>query len=313
MNKRSIVTVAVGKPYYLKLALNLMRSFLLWHKNSELEFLLLTDNTAYFGEFANQPKVTIKKLNVSESEKSFTSKFLLINHVEAEQNLFIDCDCLIYKPLDSIFDRMDFCDFTAIGKNQTEGTFFCDIPATIKRFGIESIPTFVGSIYFFKNNDIARNIFAKAIELKAAYDELGFVRLRNKENEEPLFAVAMALYKQVPIVDNDMIKADLMYYKKWHTNVLKGEVDLYKFEGHQQVKNNPAIVHFNDKFSEGYQYLLDQLRLANPDRNQFICNMKGWFFYQLPQKTASLFKSWLRPLYHLLLGPSAVKNNKRIG
>jgi hypothetical protein len=311
MNKRSIITVAVGKPYYLNLALNLARSFLLWHKNSELEFLLLTDNPGYFKTFLNQPKVKVKALNVSEAEKSFTSKFLLIDHIEAEQNLFIDCDCLIYQPLDSVFDQMDLYDFTAIGKKQTEGTFFCDIRAIIKRFGIKALPTFVGSVYFFKNNNTARAIFAKAIELKAKYDELGFVRLRDKENEEPLFALAMALNNQDPIADNYKVKADLMYYTKWRTNVLKGEVNLYKQESQEPAHHRPAIVHFNDKFSEGYQYLIDELRLANPNQNSLVSTMKGRFAYQFPQQLLNLVKVLLRQLYHQLLGPSAVKKNKR--
>lgn len=312
MKNRSVVTVAVGKTYYLKLATNLIKSFLFWHKKSDLHFLILTDNESYFQQFNKEAQITIKNLSVSESEKSFTSKFLLINNTIANENLFIDCDCLIYKTLDEVFDKMSIYDFTTIGKNLKTGEFFCNIPKIISHFDIDSLPTFVGSVYYFKNNDTAKRIFKKASELKVLYDELGFVRLRGKENEEPLFAVAMALNLQYPIPDDLSIKADLMHYAYWKTNVLKGKVDLYKKENNFLINIKPAIVHFNDKFSEEYPYLIDQLRLSNSNSNQILKNIIGFFRYRLPLQSLHLLKSVLRPIYHKVLGPSKIKKNKRI-
>ncbi|MCX2492584.1 hypothetical protein OQX63_03815 [Pedobacter sp. PF22-3] len=311
MITRSIVTVAVGKDYYLKLAVNLIRSFLLWHKNSDLRFLILTDNQAFFDEFSHQKQITIKILAISESDKSFTSKFLLIDHIVADENLFIDCDCLIYKPLDIVFNRMSAYDFTAIGKNEKEGNFFCDISKIIAHFRIESMPVFVGSVYFFKNNDTAKQIFSKAVDLKKSYDQLGFVRLRNKENEEPLFAISMALYHQQIIADDYTIKADLMHYEYYNTNVLKGLASVYKGKINKFDEKKPAIVHFNDKFSEEACYLMDQLRLSNVHKNTTLVEINGLVRYKLPEKLLRFSKAILRPLYHKILGPSKVKKNKR--
>ena len=66
----SAVTIAVGKEYYLNLAKNLLRSFLLWNNENEIHFLLLTDNREYFNQFFAEPKVTIKNICLREQEKS---------------------------------------------------------------------------------------------------------------------------------------------------------------------------------------------------------------------------------------------------
>jgi len=314
MIKKAVVTIAVGRIYYLQLAKNLIKSFLIWNGASAIKLLVLTDNTTYFEEFRNNPKVIVKLLALEESQKSFTSKFLLIDHIVAEENLFIDCDCLIYKPLDSIFDTMSAYDFTAIGEERTSGDFFCDIKEMINKFNVIAMPVFVGSVYYFKNNHISKSVFAKALELKERYDELDFIRLRGKENEEPLFALSMALYNQHPIPDNETIKADRMFYDTSKTNVLKGKTKLKRVNQADQstIVCEPAIVHFNDSYSESANYLMEEARLKIAGRNSTLAEIDIMFRYYFKERATSIFKFVFRPIYHLLLGPSKVHSNKRV-
>lgn len=316
MLNRSIVSIAVGKEYYLKLSTNLIRSFLNW--NRDIHFLLLTDNISYFEEFSNHQMVTIHHMEISEVEKSFTAKFELWNYAMAEENLFIDCDCLIYGNLNFVFDMMRGQHFTAIGENSTDGHFFCNVAEIIKKLHLTSLPKFVGSVYFFKKSAIAKNIFDKAIELKGRYDELGFIRLRGKKNEEPLLAVAMAMYGQQPIEDDGTIKADRMFYENCAANVRNGRTLLTNLKAPinpeycNLLKSSPVIIHYNDSFSEKAEYLAEQYRLQNYQKHPIVLAMLTSLVFFLPEAVNLSLKSLFRPLYYRICGPSKLKVNKRV-
>lgn len=317
MFKQAVTTVAVGKRYYLNLGYNLLKSFLLWNKNSSIQFVLFTDNASYFKEFENYHQVNIVVLNIEESDKSFTSKFLVFDHIMADKNLFIDCDCLIYGSLDHVFERFEHCDFSAIGKPITQGDFFCDVSSIIKNYKLISLPWFVGSVYFFKNSAITKQVIAKARELKNQYDELGFVRLRGKENEEPLLAVAMSIYDQHTIADDGLIKSDLMFYDEFSSNIITGKAILTnnspsKTNGKELSVVSPMIVHFNDSFSETVEYLAEEYRLKHLQQNRYLTAIYILFKLKAKSRIIKMTKDILRPLFHKIVGPMKVKKNKRV-
>ncbi|UKT64389.1 hypothetical protein [Pedobacter mucosus] len=312
----SVVTIAVGKTYYLNLAKNLLLSFLKWNSNNEIEFLLVTDNSDFFNEFCNIKKVEIKNIEVLDEDKSFTSKFLLYNHVAATENLFIDCDCIIYSDLTSVFKKFEKEDFSVIGRKLQTGNFFCDIEQLLVKLNLSYFPKFVGSVYYFKNNEMAKAIFEMAINLKAKYDELGFIRLRGKENEEPLFAAAMANFNQQPIDDDGSIKADAMFFTNFKCNVITGTAILenknLSDNGYQSPKiSKPAIVHYNDRYTELANYLADQVRLRS-HLPQLLNSIFIQVKYLIPSFFTTELKNMFRPLYHQLLGPSKIKKIRRV-
>lgn len=309
----SVVTIAVGKTYYLNLAKNLLRSFLLWNKGNGIHFLLVTDNSNYFNSFQNEQNVTVKQISLSETEKSFTSKFLLFDHVVADANLFIDCDCIIYGNLLPIFEQFKHQDFSVVGENITEGDFFGNVASIIQNFKLSYLPYFVGSIYYFKKNEVSRSIFEMAKALKNNYDQLGFIRLRGKENEEPLFAVAMAHYQQQPIMDDGTVKADAMFFDRFDCNVQKGRAILRKNEpvSRQLPYAKPTIVHYNDRYTELEVYLSEQYRLDS----KLPAMLRDWTVavkYLLPAFLINNAKKMFRPLYHQFFGPSKIKTIKRL-
>ncbi|RZL44267.1 MAG: hypothetical protein EOP00_20460 [Pedobacter sp.] len=314
--KYAVVTIAVGKNYYLNLAKNLLCSFLKWNKNNEIYFLLVTDNRLFFSEFFNINKVEIKNIAVNDDDRSFTSKFLLFDHIDAQENLFIDCDCIIYGDLTPTFNQFKLQDFSAIGTKIVKGSFFCDVEKMITKLNLNYLPKFVGSIYYFKNNDTAKAIFALAKKLKSQYDELGFIRLRGKENEEPLFACAMSSFKQQPIADDGLIKADAMFFDQFNCNVLAGKAELRNKNladnGHNTPKiSNPVIVHYNDRYTEMPDYLAEQFRLQTR-LPKSASNIIVQFRYRLPSFLTTTFKDVFRSFYHQLLGPSKIKEIKRM-
>jgi hypothetical protein len=316
--KRSVVTIAVGNAYYLKIAANLLQSFLLWNKENDVNFLLLTDNATFYDQYKNLTKVTIRQILLAESEKSFTSKFNLFEHAIADENLFIDCDCLIYKNLDFVFEEFGDKNFSAVGNNIASGEFFCNVKKTLSQFKIDSMPKFVGSIYYFKNNAQSQRVFENALQLKKKYDELGFVRLRDKENEEPLFAVAMQMAGEKLLLNTGNIKADLMYYKKVSSNILKGQAQvsdpITTITGGEAIPDNamPAILHFNASFSEGNLYKSEAIRLKYSHLNIPMLNTCIFIFVNIPYVTVTTAKNYLRPLYHAIWGYRKIKTSNRI-
>lgn len=313
--KYAVVTIAVGKNYYLNLAKNLLLSFLRWNNNNDIEFLLVTDNATFFKDFTTLNNVEIKNIHLEDDERSFTSKFLLFEHTNAQENLFIDCDCLIYRDLTGVFSQFKNHDFSTIGKNIDQGSFFCDVKPMLLKLKITYFPKFVGSVYYFKKNEISKSIFQMASNLKARYDELGFIRLRGKENEEPLFASAMANYHQQPIIDDGSIKADAMFFDEFNCNILQGKAKLKNNKllntYHTPKKSCPAIVHYNDRYTEMAVYLSEQYRLQTT-LPPALANIVAQIKFNLPAQISNSIKQILRPLYHKILGPSKIKEIKRI-
>jgi hypothetical protein len=315
-NDRAVITIATGKPYYSQLAENLLKSFILWNKGNGINFLLLCDDPTYFKQYQNLAGIHIKQINVPEDYKSFTAKFLLFEHAFANENLFIDCDCLVYKSLKTAFDKFYGKSFSAIGNTITTGEFFCDVSSTMQKFGLKYIPKFVGSVYYFKKNNVSSEIFKAAADLKEKYDELGFIRLRNKENEEPLFAVAMSQYKEELLANDGAIKADMMYYKTITANILKGKATLtdpiFEITGGETIPriSYPAIVHFNGSFADGYHYQVECIRLSHTKVNRHLLEVRILLFHTLPEKVIRTAKNILRPTVNFLIGHRKITNSR---
>ncbi len=312
----NVVTVAVGNPYYKQLTKNLYYSFLKWNELNGITFQIITDDLPAFDDLKKEPKVSLSYINDGTLE-GFTSKFSLNDYANGEKNLFIDCDCLIYKDLTKVFKLFENTNFGAIGTMQNEGDFFCDIYQITSKFKIDHLPVFVGSVYYFQKNIITKNVFDKAVELKQSYDQLGFKRLRGKENEEPLFATAMSLLGEKPIF-NTKIKADAMFYKTISANVLKGTNKLILEE--KNINNiyangdesNIAIIHFNDAYSDKWLYKLEAFRLKNKTSYSLPHEVFGLLTIKLPEQFKNTVKKLIRPIFNKLFGYRKIKETKRI-
>ena len=156
-----------------------------------------------------------------------------------------------------------------------------------------------------------------ALNLKESYDNLGFVRLRNKENEEPLFAVAMALCNEKLSNHDGTIKADAMYYEDIRTNVLTGKREVsranYKIAGGEQIpsKGKPAILHFNNYYTRSYIYLKDVSRL-NLKKNGFFIEIVFFFYFDLISHIKKFLKKIFRPVYRVFIGKRTISVSHRL-
>ena len=100
---RAVLTIATGKPVYLELATTLARSFHVWNRDNDIEFVLVTDMPEEVP--ADLDWVKVVELEPGQYGYGFSPKLYLNEIATAAQTLFVDADCLCVGSLKPIFDR----------------------------------------------------------------------------------------------------------------------------------------------------------------------------------------------------------------
>jgi len=320
---RGVLTIAGGKKLYIDMACNLAMSFLLWNRDSGIRFFLVTDHPEYVPEKL-KTEITIVEKTPEELNKGFSSKLQIGDFLQTRQTLFIDADCLVYGDLNGVFSLFEGRSLSVIGYNRTEGidTGFCrDIKSVMAKTGIDYYTMLCGSVYYVEKGEIADKAFDYANGLLPSYDDIGLIRLRNRENEEPLIAIAMAKFQQQPLADTGLVKADRMYYDHLQSNILSGYARLWSDKEppvpvySTLMESKPLIVHFNASYSETFEYKSEVVRVrkvylggwSKAAVNAYASLTQVW-----PGKLAKGTKNLLRPLYNLLFGYRKIKPSERI-
>lgn len=322
MASKSILTIATGSELYISMACNLAMSFLLWNDYNIIQFQLVTDKPWLVPDTIKD-SISVVVPSAEQCGAGFATKLSMYDFVVSEQTLFVDADCLIYGNLLPVFEAFKGHRVSVIGKNRTSGSnvgFCLDIASVMSRLGINYFPLLCGSIYYFEKSLLAAAVFDQAKALLPQYEKIGLVKLRNKENEEPLLAIAMAKFGQQPIADNGRIKADHMFYEFASTNVLTGKTKLWNDhkipmpEYSTRKSANPVIVHFNASFTEGYGYKADISRLLDlfeGRKGYRLANIRAFIKYTLPGALLQNLKFFLRPLYRKIFGVRKINMSKR--
>ena len=322
VSKRAVLTLATGKPLYFNMAVNLARSFMLWHQGSSIDFFIATDIEMSLPK--DLERVKLIKLLPGQYGKGFSPKLSLDRISPAEETLFIDADCLCAANLEPVFQKFAACEVSVIGSEDSEGELFGDIAARCRAVGVKWVPRFCGGMYYFKRGEISDQIFQTARELEERYDELGLARLRGVPNEEPLIGLAMAMAGQHPIPEDGTIKAEPMFFTG-HTelDVFAGRARLFNLAGKPPLspqwktpnEARPVVIHFNCSFAEQPPYTSESLRLEKHFRDGWalpLATVYSWVKCTVPYRVSKAFKNSLRPLLHLVWGNRAVKPSARI-
>jgi hypothetical protein len=317
------LVIAGGKKLYIDMACNLAMSFMLWNRDSGIQFFLVTDRPDYIPDQLKKEISVIEK-TPAELNKGFSSKLQIGDFLQTKQTLFIDADCLVYGELNSVFDLFKGRSLSVIGYNRTEGidTGFCkDIRSVMQKTRIDYYTMLCGSIYYVEKNDTSRQAFNYANELLASYDEIGLIRLRNRENEEPLIAIAMAKYRQQPVNDPGFVKGDRMYYDHLKSNILNGYARLWSDKEppvpvySTLMESEPLIVHYNASYNETFEYKSEVARIRKVYLEEWpkaLANSYANLIYTFPGKIIKSSKNLLRPLYNTLFGFRKIKPSERI-
>jgi hypothetical protein len=321
-DRRYILTIATGKKLYINLAINLARSFLWWHPDSDITFILVTDQPEFL-----PPDLTGKiKLHIiqhGELGVGFSSKLHMDKLAPEGQTLFIDSDCLIFGKLDFVFERFKNRSVSVIGNYIAEGEWFGDIKNICKQFNVPHLPKFNGGIYYLEKGPKATAVYEMARELEKKYDKIGFIRLRNLPNDELLMAVAMQLHGQQPIPDDGTILSDPQACPGGYTiDVINGKRLLlnppwpnplhqswYPF---QQV--SPVVVHFLGFYTKQYPYQREVYRLKKAFNNNLnlLGIVSSLLIIEYPARLKIFIKKRLRTTYHKMFGVRKIKLSERV-
>ncbi|GGH15277.1 hypothetical protein [Mucilaginibacter phyllosphaerae] len=318
----NIITIATGKKLYVDMAANLVRSFILWNKDSGIRFYLATDLPQYLPADVSS-YIEVINLQPNELGKGFSPKLHLDKIAPAGKTLFIDSDCLVYGSLLPVFEQFNGHQVSVVGNYAADGEWFGDIAAVCRQFHIPQLPKFNGGIYYLENGPEAAKVYAKARELEARYDEIGFVRLRGRPNDEVLMALAMQLHAQYPIEDDGLILAEFVNFKSGiKSDILKGTAELYNDSKHPLYQKNwhltiakPLIVHFLGHYNQLLPYTAEvkKLKYISEDRyTQSWATLLSYLKVTLPTTIGNLIKDMFRPVYRVVIGTRSIKPSERI-
>jgi len=322
IKSRRVLTIGTGKRYYVDLAANLARSFLYWHKGSDIIFQLVTDQPEMIPEDIRS-SIQVMKISPGKLGEGFSTKLHLDKVAVEGQTLFIDSDCLIFGNLDFVFDRFSGHDVSVVGSYIREGEWFGDVRSICLKFKVEHLPKFNGGIYYLEKGLKASAIYQRAREIEKNYDEIGFVRLRSRPNDEVIMSLAMQLHGQTPIDDDGTIMSDPQACQGgYKIDVIKGERRLYNPPPPNSLHQNwypfenvsPVIVHFLGHYTNHHQYKREVFRLSKALVNRLDI-WSGIYSFLAISATAIIkirLKNIIRPFYHYLFGKRKIKTSERI-
>ena len=249
LGKRGFVTIATGKPYYYKLAVNLLMSYRAF-ANLVYPFAIIADTE---NQYTKQFDYTIV---MNHPDKGYLNKLHLFEHLPFEETIFIDADCLAYDNLNIWWDYFqgadDFSVFgTCYDPSENKGWFSYDGMKEWKE-QISFVPNFNGGVYYIRNTKRAKKVFDIAQSCVPHYSEYSFNYFADPA-DEPLVALGMAVcgckpipvkhdsVKELafyPILDPKSVKVDIMIPRaEFFSNTLNGNMQ----EDHYRVR----LVHWS--------------------------------------------------------------------
>lgn len=320
--QRNVLTIATGKKVFVDMAVNLARSFLWWHQNSDIKFQLVTDQPQFVPADIID-KIQVIKAGPGQLGKGFSAKLQLDKLVSDGKTLFVDSDCLVFGSLDPVFDKFDGAGVSVIGDYISTGEWFGDIGAVCKKFNVPHIPKFNGGLYYLEKGETSKKVYETARELEHDYDKIGFARLRGLPNDEVLMALAMQLNGQQPVADDGTVMSDPQACPgEYKIDVISGNRVLvnppYPNPLHQSwypfTNVSPVVFHFLGYYTLHYPYLREVYRLKKALAKKLnpVTELAAMLTIQLPAIMKEQIKNTFRPLYRKLAGVRKVKISERV-
>jgi len=315
---RAVLTLAAGERIYLRLAVNLARSFKYWHGNTDIRLALATDQARYLPEDLSD--IEIINFEPKKFGEGFAPKLYLDQLAPAEQTLFVDADCLCTGKLEHIFDEFAGHSVSVIGRPVSDGEWFGDVSAICEEFDIPAMPKFNGGVYYLEPGETCDAVYETAQSLKTEYDDIGFERLRTHPNDEVLISLAMALHDQEPVPeDGTIMNSTLACPGGMEIDTLRGVSRLYNPKDHPDHNDwypleemNPALVHFLGQRTKEHPYRREAIRLKKVMRDGWpVWAADAWaaLRFSMPWLTKERTKDLLRPAYHALFGPRSTPSS----
>ena len=321
--RRAVITLATTKMIYVDMALVLARSFVLWNRDAGIPFYLFTD-VEFDLPRDLQGYVELKRMPPGALGTGFSPKLHLDEIAPAPQTLFIDADCMVMGPLAPIFDRFAGRAVSVFGVHMSEGIWWGDVSAILKRIGRTWMTGFNGGLYYVEPGETAAKVYARAREIEGLYDSWGLARLRGRPNDEVLMSIAMAEANLEPVHDDGTIMVPYNSYSLFRElDVFAGRCTMENPPRGNKLHRNgvpvrvvhPVIPHFVDTYTLHWRYLAEAERMRLHMASgvpRWLARIYTFTTISIPGWLKMTGKEWLRPVYRALFGVRAVKANERV-
>ena len=183
----------------------------------------------------------------------YFTKFSALERTSADQVIFIDADCLVFKRLDPIFGLCRGSGISVAGRWVEDGVWYeKSIPELCSQLRVDRFPRFNTGVLYYERTEEGKQVIAETRKALSQYDDLGFEKLRGKPSDEPCLAVAMATtgIGQVLPLSLNLNESGVGLIGKLHMDVLTGTcrfvtgnpqvrfVEPYVFHAHYFAKLN---------------------------------------------------------------------------
>lgn len=276
---KGFVTLAVGNDKYYKLAANLLLSYR-YHADTVMPFAIVADRENEW------TKMFDKVVILPNPSFSYMDKIELLAHPAWDDNVFIDADCLVYKDINSLLEKVtrgvSVYGWTYPFTEQENGWFtkeyLCEFADRVN----DTIASH-GGIMFYRKDDIIHNIYNDCKNIASHYTDFHFTMFE-KPADEPIIALAMAANGCKPInrSENYGVYGFFPTLKKYKMDIRKGLFS-YTFDGNSWV-NDVMICHWQNHNTCKPLYLHQVDMLKYGDRfllNLFLVCRKVWLYCRL--------------------------------
>lgn len=269
MLKYGVVTYAIGTKYH-QYAINLACSFHLTNSKNDIKFYIISDSPIKLNPLITNNVINIVDNELLKDDNILLNKLKNIHHIDLDQYIVIDSDCLIFSDLSPIFYKYRNEDIVMWGNELGEGDYWLgEIKPLLKANNISKLHSINGSLYIFKNNDSNDYFFHKCNLMSEKYDELKIPRIHNNLKNDEYIASIIGQQNNYLFFDfDDNVKAETTVYSRRKINLYTSYAKLY-FTNKEIHKSSllhhkithPLIVCFDRYSINSFDYKINTLLL----------------------------------------------------
>ena len=184
--KRIIYTLAVGKPKFAEFALGLGRSLKLIGDSTPR--VVVTDQLNHPWETCFDQVLPPE----GPPEWVYLNKLSGLDRTDADQVLFIDADCLVFRRLDPIFEHCQGRGLSVQGHLVTDGNWYGDVKQHLQRHQVTGLPKFNGGMVYYERTEPCMEVIKTCRLLGDRAAESGIEWKKPGIPDEPYLSLAMA-------------------------------------------------------------------------------------------------------------------------
>ena len=232
---RGVITVAAGPQKYISQALNLARSIRVHNPN--LRLAVITDSRD------PELKSTFDIIHQMDLRLGgpYRQKLCLNRYSKFGQTLFIDSDCLVFRPLEEIFERLRTSSFCVPTIMVSSGVWYRDLAGWLELLGVPSLPRHNSGCFCFADTLAANEFFSTALDYYDRLNEFSIPQTHSGMPDEP--AIAMALVDHGisgPLHDSSVQFSPLCGEISSDYSVLRGRMECWRLD---RAAVTPFILH----------------------------------------------------------------------